>query len=76
MLHLTKVKMSRTEMAMCTISSMRRNGCRTVYSTWSLNGTRMNMSSDQGVRCKVGCKDVKSSDLISDYKPAPLPLLQ
>ena len=25
----------RTEMAMCTISSMRRNGCRTVCSPWS-----------------------------------------
>ena len=44
----------RTEMAMCTISSMRRNGCRTVCSPWSWNGTRMNRSSDQGVRCKVG----------------------
>ena len=44
----------RTEMAMCTISSMRRNGCRTVRSPWSRNGSRMNRSSDQGVRCKVG----------------------
>ena len=44
----------RTEMAMCTISSMRRNDWRTVCSPWSWNGTRMNMSSDQGVRCKVG----------------------
>ena len=39
MLHLTQVKMSsapgRTEMAMCMISSMRRNGCRTVCSPWS-----------------------------------------
>ena len=33
MLHLTQVKMSRTEMAMC-ISSMPRNGCRTVCSPW------------------------------------------
>ena len=43
----------RTEMAMCTISSMRRNGCRTVCSPWSWNGTRMNRSSDQGVRCRM-----------------------
>ena len=37
MLHLTQVKMSlgRTEMAMCTISSMRRNGCKTVCSPGS-----------------------------------------
>ena len=44
----------RTEMAMCTISSMCRNGCKTVSSPWSWNGTRMNRSSDQGLRCKVG----------------------
>ena len=48
----------RTEIAMCTISSMRRNGCRTVCSPWSWN-----VKSDD-----------RSSDLISDYKPAPLPL--
>ena len=30
----------RTQMAMCMISSMRRNGCRTVCSSWSWNGTR------------------------------------
>ena len=29
----------RAEMTMCTISSMRRNCCRTVCSTWSLNHT-------------------------------------
>ena len=34
MLHLTRVKMS-TEMAMCMISSMHRNGCRTVCSPWT-----------------------------------------
>ena len=37
----------RTEMKMCTISLMRRNGCRTVCSPWSWNGTRMNRSSVQ-----------------------------
>ena len=36
----------------------------------SSNGTRMNRSSDQGVKCKA---DERSSDLISDYKKsAPL----
>ena len=36
MFHLTQVKMkSRYEMAMCIISSMHRNGCRTVCSPWS-----------------------------------------
>ena len=40
MLHLTPVKMrrglpGRTEMAMCEISSMRRNGCGAVCSPWS-----------------------------------------
>ena len=44
----------RRKMAMSTISSMRRNGCRTVCSPWSWNGTRMNRSSDQGVKCRVG----------------------
>ena len=58
-------------MAMCTISSMRRNGCRTVCSPWNLNGTRLNRSSDQGVKYK---SDDRSSDLISEYKPLPLPL--
>ena len=43
----------RTEMEMCTISSMRRNGCKTVWSPGSWNGTRMSRSSDQGVKCKV-----------------------
>ena len=43
----------RTEIAMCTISSMRRNGCRTICSTWSWNETRIARSSDQGVKCKV-----------------------
>ena len=57
----------RTEMVMCTISSMRRNGCRTVCSPWSWNDTRMNRTIDQGG------KMYRSSDLISDYKPAPLP---
>ena len=61
----------RTEMAMCTISSMRQNGCRTVCSPWNWNGTRLNRSSDQGVKYK---SDDRSSDLISDYKPLPLPL--
>ena len=36
----------RTEIAMCAISSMRRNDCRTVCSPWSWNGTHMNRSSD------------------------------
>ena len=40
----------RTEMTMCTISSMRRNGCRTVCSPWKSNGTQMNRSSDQRVK--------------------------
>ena len=56
----------RTEIAMCTISSMRRNGCRTVWSPWSWNGIYERtgpVTSD------------KSSDLISDYKPAPLPFI-
>ena len=61
----------RTEIAMCTISSMRRNGCRTVCSPLSWNGTRMNRSSDQGVNCMLA---EESLDLIPDYKPAPLPL--
>ena len=39
----------RSEMAMCTISSMRRKGCRSVCSPCSWNGTRMNRS-----RYKVG----------------------
>ena len=39
----------RTDMAMCMITSMRRTGCRTVYSPWSWDGTRMSRSSDQGV---------------------------
>ena len=43
-----------TAMTMCTICSMRRNGCRTVCSTWSLNSTRMSMSSDQRVNCNDG----------------------
>ena len=43
--------LGRTEMVMCTISSMRRNGCRTVCSPWSWNDTRMNRTIDQGVRC-------------------------
>ena len=38
--------LSRTEMEMCMISSMRQNGCRTVCSPWGWDGTRMNMSSD------------------------------
>ena len=50
MLHLIHVKMSglpdKTEMAMRTIGSMRRNGCRTVWSPWNWNGTRMNRSSN------------------------------
>ena len=45
----------RTKMAMCTVSPMRWNGCRIVCSPWSWNGTRMNRSSDQGVKFKVGC---------------------
>ena len=40
----------RTEMAMCMISSMRRNGCRTVCSPWSWDGTLLNRPSDQGVK--------------------------
>ena len=39
----------RTEMAMCTKSSGRRHGCRTVCSPGSWNSTRINRSSDQGV---------------------------
>ena len=41
----------RTGMTMCTISSMRRNSCRTVYSPWSWNDTR---PVTRGVKCKVG----------------------
>ena len=56
---------STTEMAMCMISSMRWNSCKTVYSPWSRNGTRMIKSSDQGVKCKVGWKvlrlDIKTA---------------
>ena len=37
----------RTDIAICTICSMRRNGCRTVCTPWSWNGTRMNRSSDR-----------------------------
>ena len=55
----------RTEMAMCTISSMRLNVCRTVCSPWSWNGIRTDRSSD------LKSAD-KSSDLISDYKPSLL----
>ena len=43
---------------------------------WSLNGTRMNRFSDQGVKCNsrmIGLDDDRCSDLTSDYKPAPLP---
>ena len=43
----------RTEMAICTISSMFKNGCSTECSPWSWNGTRMNRSSDQRVKCKI-----------------------
>ena len=52
MLHLTQLKISncRTEMAMCMISSMRRNSYSTVCSPWSWYGTRMNRSSNQGVK--------------------------
>ena len=46
---------------MCTISSMRQNG-RTACSPWRRNGTRMGMGGD------------KTSDLISDYKLAHIPL--
>ena len=42
------------EMAMCMISSMCRNGCRTVCSPWSWDGTQMNRSSNQEVNVKVG----------------------
>ena len=45
MLHLTLVKMSMTEMAMCMISQIHQNGCTTVCSQ-----CRMNRSSDQGVK--------------------------
>ena len=41
--------LNRTEMAMCMISSKRQNGCRAVYSPWSMDGTEMNRSSDQGI---------------------------
>ena len=49
----------RTEMAMCTISAMRRNGCKTGCSSLSWNDTRITRSSDQGgggggVKCNVG----------------------
>ena len=44
----------RTEMAMCTIRSMRRNGCETACSPWSWNDTRMNSPSDHGVKCEIG----------------------
>ena len=40
----------RTEMAMCMISSMHRNGCSTVWSPWSWDSTWMNRSSDQGAK--------------------------
>ena len=60
----------RTEMEMCTISSISRNGCRTVCSPWSWDDTRMNRSSDHaGVN--VNLADM-SSNLISDYKRLPL----
>ena len=39
----------RTDLAMCMISSVRRNGCRTVCSPWSLN-----RSSDQNCKMYVG----------------------
>ena len=54
-----------TVIAMCMISSMRRNGCRTVCFPGSWNGTRMNRSIDQGVNVK---SDDRSSDLISRRK--------
>ena len=45
----------RTEVAMCTFSSMRHNGCRTVCFPWSWNGTRMNRwGGGGGGKCKIG----------------------
>ena len=61
----------RADMAMCTTSSMRRNGCRTVCSRGVEIAERVNKSSDHGVKLKSADK---SSDLISDYKPVSLPL--
>ena len=52
----------RTEMAMYMISSMRRNGCRTVCSPWSSDGTWMNSSSDQGVKIE------KSNEILYQIK--------
>ena len=46
---LCKLLHHRTEMAIC---AMRRNGCRTVLSPWSWNGTRTIRCSDQWVDCK------------------------
>ena len=57
MLHWTQVEMSpgRTEMTLCMISSMHRNGCRTVCFSRSWNGIRMNKwQGDTNV--KVGWK--------------------
>ena len=56
--HRWKWEPGRTEVALWRISSMRRNGCRTVCSPWSWGGTRMNKSSDRG--------ECKKSDYIFD----------
>ena len=57
-----------TEMAMCMISSTRRNGCMPVCFPWSWEVTQMSRSSDQGLKM---LKSIENT--WSDYKSAPLP---
>ena len=60
----------RTEMAMCTISSMRRNGCRTVCSRGVEIAHKWTGPVTRGWNVK---SDDRTSSLILDYKkPAPV----
>ena len=55
----------RKEMAMCMISPMRRNGCRTVCSPWIWDGTPINMS--QASWCQVWSTSWAVSTLLYRY---------
>ena len=64
----------RTEMAMCTVSSMRRNGCRTASFTWSWYGTRMSWSNDQQVQWPGGRMKSQLMSLKTWYQTINAPL--
>ena len=62
----------RTDMTICAINSMGRNGCRTVCSPWSWNRTATNRFSDQEVQCEVDWWVLSTwYQTIGAYNPAP-----